>query len=285
MEKIKLSLLFITIIASSLHAQKHTPPALFAAIAHMDSVTFDAFNAHNTDLLKNVFSENVRFYNDGSGTTDYTQTMTSFHAMFEQTKDIRRELVPGSLQVYNVKDYGAIEEGDHRFIHMENGQTITGLFHFITIWQLEQGNWKMTEVVSLGHHTSANAHKEGLYPEIAHADSLLFQGFNTKKIKVLQNTLDSGLLLYQDNTGLRNYAQTIDAFLALFKKDYTLTRTLVPGTRAVYPLGENGAIETGQHSFCHTENKKEECSTFKFVNIWQKKDGQWKITRLFTYDH
>ncbi len=285
MDKIKLGLLIIILTSSSLRAQKHTSPVLFASIAHMDSVTFNAFNAHNADLLKTVFSESVRFYNDGGGMSGYAQTMTSFQSMFERTKDIRRELVPGSLQVYPVKDYGAIEEGDHRFIHTENGETITGIFHFITVWKLEQGNWKMTEVVSVGHHTSENAHKEALYPEIAHADSLLFKAFNTQKTAVLQDMFDPGLLLYQDNTGLRYYAETIDAFKALFKKDYTLTRTLAPGTMMVYPLGNDGAIETGSHTFCHTENGKEDCATFKFVNIWKKEAGQWKINCLLTYDH
>ncbi len=38
-------------------------------------------------------------------------------------------------------------------------------------------------------------------------------------------------------------------------------------------------------SFCHVENGKNECGTFRFVHIWQKKDGEWKISRAISYSH
>ncbi|MNC99919.1 hypothetical protein D3C83_183680 [compost metagenome] len=53
----------------------------------------------------------------------------------------------------------------------------------------------------------------------------------------------------------------------------------------MYPIPGYGAMEVGVHRFCHVENGKEDCGNFKFVHIWQKKDGQWKITRVVSYDH
>ena len=64
-----------------------------------------------------------------------------------------------------------------------------------------------------------------------------------------------------------------------------LKRELLKGSMEVYPIKDYGAIQTGKHMFCHTENGKLDCGTFKFVQTWQKKNGEWKVTRIITYDH
>ena len=124
-----------------------------------------------------------------------------------------------------------------------------------------------------------------LYETIIKQDSALFSAFNTRNINALQNYFTLNLEIYQDNTGLRNYDQSIHAFTGLFKMDYVLTRTPVLPTIEVYAIKDYGAIETGQHTFCHTENGMLQCATFKFVHIWESKDGQWKIAKIITYDH
>lgn len=126
---------------------------------------------------------------------------------------------------------------------------------------------------------------DDLYKEIARQDSLQFAAFNGRDLAGLMAFFDPGLELYQDNVGVRNYQQTHDAFGDLFKKDYVLTRKLVPGSMEVYPIEGYGAIETGQHVFSHTENGQFESATFKFMQIWQKKDGVWRVTREVTYGH
>ena len=124
-----------------------------------------------------------------------------------------------------------------------------------------------------------------LYETITKQDSLLFVAFNAKNITGLKSFFTDKLEVYQDNTGLRNYGQTIEAFTGLFKMEYTLTRTPIIKSIEVYPIKNYGAIETGQHTFCHTENNKLECATFKFVDIWEQKDGQWKLSKIITYGH
>jgi ketosteroid isomerase-like protein len=124
-----------------------------------------------------------------------------------------------------------------------------------------------------------------LFNEIAHLDSLQFGAFNARNLDTLMNYFDNSLELYQDNTGVRNFDQTKQAFGRLFKMDYVLTRKLVPGTMEVYPIRDYGAIETGQHIFSHIENGKLQASTYKFMQIWQKKDGDWRVTREITYGH
>jgi hypothetical protein len=124
-----------------------------------------------------------------------------------------------------------------------------------------------------------------LFRNIATQDSLLFAAFNSRDLDRMKAYFSEDLEVYQDNVGVRSYEETIAAFGELFKKDYVLTRQLVDGSLEVYPIKDFGAIETGKHTFSHIENGKLEAATFKFVHIWEKKDGCWKITRLITYDH
>ena len=71
--------------------------------------------------------------------------------MFATTPDIHRDLVQGSLEVYPIKDYGAIELGVHRFCHKENGQDDCGSFKFVMVWRKIGETWKVSRVISYGH--------------------------------------------------------------------------------------------------------------------------------------
>ncbi|MFN8256160.1 MAG: nuclear transport factor 2 family protein [Bacteroidales bacterium] len=126
---------------------------------------------------------------------------------------------------------------------------------------------------------------QALYDTIKKQDSLLFVAFNARNFEKFKNFFTPELVIYQDNTGVRNYKQSMEAFQSLFKGNYILTRNLVGETLEVYPIKDFGAIETGQHTFCHTENGKPDCGTFKFVHIWEFKKGEWKIVKIITYNH
>ena len=124
---------------------------LYKEIAHMDSVLFDAYNSHNADKLSTLFSDDLEFYHDLGGLTNQTQNMEAFKNNFAKNNGLRRDLVPGSLEVYPVKDYGAIEIGAHTFCHIENGKRDCGTFKFVMIWQKKNSEWKISRVVSYGH--------------------------------------------------------------------------------------------------------------------------------------
>jgi hypothetical protein len=124
-----------------------------------------------------------------------------------------------------------------------------------------------------------------LYDTIASQDSMLFAAFNTRNLEKLKTFFADNLEVYQDNIGVRSYEESLNAFRGLFSQDYILTRHLVKESLEVYPIKDFGAIETGSHTFCHTENGNLECGTFKFVHIWQIQNGRWKITRIITYGH
>ena len=124
-----------------------------------------------------------------------------------------------------------------------------------------------------------------LYHTIYLQDSLLFAAFNSRDFEKFKSFFSPDLEIYQDNTGVRDYNQSMEAFRGLFQGKSILTRQLIRESLEVHPIKDFGAIETGQHTFCHDENGKPDCGTFKFVHIWKYQDGSWKITRIITYNH
>ena len=117
----------------------------------MDSVMFDAFNTQNLDVLKTLFADNVEFYHDRGGLGNYDTTIAAFKNNFAQGLDLKRELVKGTLEIYPIPGFGAVEMGVHTFTHKENGKDVVGSFKFVHTWQLKDGSWKVTRVVSVGH--------------------------------------------------------------------------------------------------------------------------------------
>lgn len=124
---------------------------LYNAITQMDSLLFDAFNKRNLEIQKDIFATDLEFYHDKGGLTNYSQTIESTRRLFSQDNGLRRTLIPGSLQVYPVKDYGAIQLGRHRFCHQEGGKEDCGTFAFVHIWRKTAGGWKLARVVSYDH--------------------------------------------------------------------------------------------------------------------------------------
>ncbi len=123
------------------------------------------------------------------------------------------------------------------------------------------------------------------YNEIARMDSVMFEAFNTQNMFKFKSLFTEDLEWFQDNGGLIPYETVFTNFENTFKKDFKLKRTLVPGTLEVHPIKNYGAIEIGSHQFRHFENGKEEIGTFKFLMIWKKENGLWRISRVVSYDH
>jgi hypothetical protein len=114
---------------------------------------FAAFNRHDADQLQTFFAEDLEFYHDRGGLADFKKTMDGFRSLFEQNKTtgLNRQLVPGSLEVYPIPGYGAVDAHLHRFCHVENGKDDCGTFKNLMVWRLKDGQWKVTRVVSYDH--------------------------------------------------------------------------------------------------------------------------------------
>jgi hypothetical protein len=124
-----------------------------------------------------------------------------------------------------------------------------------------------------------------LYEEIAQQDAALFGAYNAHDLPRMMSFFAKDVEFYHDKDGLVRYADIEAGFRNLFARNDGLRRDLVPGSMKVYPMGKDGAIETGAHRFCHVENGKDDCGVFQFANVWRKIDGRWQITRLLSYDH
>ncbi|MDB5115927.1 MAG: hypothetical protein JWQ79_1419 [Mucilaginibacter sp.] len=146
-------LLFAGITARAQNGQRHFDQQLYNTILHMDSVCFDAFNNRDLETMKKMFTQDVEFYNDNGTITNYDETIKAFGRLFKESKvnGLKRELIKSSLEVYPLKNFGAIEVGVHKFTHMENGKEEVGMLKFTEIWQYKNGEWKMTRVISYNH--------------------------------------------------------------------------------------------------------------------------------------
>lgn len=148
----KIALFLLLACAFTAAAAKPQDPALYAEIEKADAELFAAFNAHDADRLGTFFAEDLEFYHDLGGLQRYKDVIEGFRSsMARKDNDLRRELVPGSLKVYPIPNFGAMQLGSHKFCHTENGKLECGVFDFAHVWQKKDGKWKVTRVLSFGH--------------------------------------------------------------------------------------------------------------------------------------
>ena len=122
---------------------------LYDTIVHMDSLYFDTYNNCKLDKMSELMSDDLEFYHDKGGFD------TSKNSVLEGIKKnicgkVRRELAKGSIEVYPIHNYGAVEIGYHHFYNNTSPADVTPKdSKFIVIWKKEAGNWKMSRVISL----------------------------------------------------------------------------------------------------------------------------------------
>ena len=128
---------------------------LFRTIAALDTAVFDAFNRCDLEKLGPYFAEDLEFYHDKGGVTRTRQGLVESVKQYICGK-VRRELVAGTLEVYPMEGYGAIETGVHRFYHPGKDDVETpGEAKFVHLWQKKDGVWQITRVLSFDHHPLA----------------------------------------------------------------------------------------------------------------------------------
>ena len=122
---------------------------LYNSIVHMDSVLFGAYNICDLPTMADCFSENIEFYHDKGG------LMTNKDSIMAATKrnicgKVTRVLIKGSIEVYPIAGYGAIEMGQHYFINnQEPLPTHPSIGKFVHTWKNENGKWRLARVISL----------------------------------------------------------------------------------------------------------------------------------------
>lgn len=127
--------------------------ALFQIISAQDTALFDAVNSCNLPKVKSMFAEDVEFYHDRVD-PQYGREIVVENIMKNLCGQVQRELVAGSLEVYPIHNYGAVEIGVHRFHHPgAKDHDVLGEAKFIHLWRLKDGSWQITRVISYDHGT------------------------------------------------------------------------------------------------------------------------------------
>ena len=131
---------------------------LTSEIKALDTKLFDAYNRCELDTFAALFDPKVAFYHDKGGATFDRDTVVSNTRKYICGK-VRRDLIPTTFHVYPIKDYGAIEEGEHRFCELATGRC-EGIAKFIIVWTKQSSAWRITNVLSYGHRAATLAEQQ-----------------------------------------------------------------------------------------------------------------------------
>jgi ketosteroid isomerase-like protein len=124
---------------------------LFQTITRQDARLFDAIDRCDMAAVTSMWAEDAEFYHDKTG------LMTGRKSIVDSIRNnlcgkVKRQLVPGTLEVYPMQGYGAVEIGVHRFYHPgEKDRDVVGEAKFIHLWRFRDGNWQITRVISFDH--------------------------------------------------------------------------------------------------------------------------------------
>jgi hypothetical protein len=130
-------------------ASSNTPvTSLYDSIVMMDTKWEDAYNNCKLDIMEDLISEDLEFYHDQGG------LLTSKKKLNEALKNnicgkVKRELKSGSIEVYEIKGYGAVEMGLHGFLNINKEGPPDHYAKFVHLWKRENGKWRITRVISL----------------------------------------------------------------------------------------------------------------------------------------
>ena len=141
-------------LAAALLAAPAPLPAdtLTKEIRALDAKVFDAYNRCDLPAFSSYFDPKVAFYHDTGGATFDRDAMVD-GVRKNICGKVKRELIPSTFRVYPIKDYGAIEEGEHRFCELATGHC-GDIAKFVMIWTKQGGAWSITNVLSYGHRAA-----------------------------------------------------------------------------------------------------------------------------------
>lgn len=138
--------------------------AMADALAEMDQILFRViFDTCDVGTLAGLLTDDFEFYHDKWGmiADSGAKFVANVKDGCERQKTgenflSRRELIPGSLVVYPLNNYGAIQMGEHRFYRLTKGKPdeLTETAKFTNVWKKEGDRWKLARVLSYDHKDS-----------------------------------------------------------------------------------------------------------------------------------
>jgi len=136
------------------------PPALAQAIAARDARLFGVmFEQCDPAALADLVTGDMEFYHDKGGRMAHDAFLADYAkgCAAKTAPDAwrsRRELIAGSMKVYAIPGFGAVEEGGHVFYERKGDgpERLAGKARFSILWKLEpDGQWRMARTFSIDH--------------------------------------------------------------------------------------------------------------------------------------
>mgnify|MGYP002783412675 CR=1 FL=1 len=160
--KKQLVTIFFFLTTFSAFAQIDKNSDLYKSILTKDSLLFEVgFNHCDIKQFENLLSDNLKFYHDKDGISDKTKFLTDLKNGIcnnQTNRQVQRFLVKESTEIFplykNGVLYGAVQNGEHKFSEKRESQG--GIAKFTNVWQLENGEWKLTTSFSFDHQADEN---------------------------------------------------------------------------------------------------------------------------------
>lgn len=121
-----------------------------------------------------------------------------------------------------------------------------------------------------------------LHAEIIEMDTLLFDvAFNQSDAAAFRRIISEDVEFYDDRYGLNvSNDNKIKSLIGKQTRSQKVTRKLNSCT--IDKLGDFGAVQLGEHTFYSNDIPQVKG---KFIHIWERKNKDWKLKRVVSYEH
>ncbi len=137
-----------------------------AQVRQFDSGYWKAFNECEVKKMAAMNTDDLEFYHDRGGVEKGVALFSEAIAKNicgQPGVRVRREAVADSIRFYPMRDggklYGAIVSGEHAFYRIPKGgkEVMTGQARFTHMLLLQDGQWKVSRVLSFDHGPARKA--------------------------------------------------------------------------------------------------------------------------------
>ncbi|AXG71941.1 hypothetical protein KORDIASMS9_04199 [Kordia sp. SMS9] len=255
MKNYAMTMLFLGIFFFTNHTlaqttETGTQNTLEETILALDAQFWNVYNSCDVTNFKKFLTEDLEFYHDKGGLTETSEKLVEMMEnglCADPNMKLRREAVKGTVNVFPLHNYGAIITGEHLFYLTENGtaERLVESAKFTHVWQNENGNWRMSRVLSYDHQeTHSNKNRLSVPISIKMAKALVgtYKAPNTGTVSI-----------FMENNELRMKAGEMNAVLhanldgSFFIKDAPIRISFTKDTKGKatgFTVYENGkAVE------------------------------------------
>ena len=145
--------------AASQPHQADESESLREAIIRADSLRYVAYNGEDVDGFTSFLADDVEVFHDRFSAMQGRQAVrSSLASVFERPGRVRRELVPGSLEVYPLADSAAVQLSDNHFYEVapDGSERLARIAKLIVFWRFAEGQWTAFKLASFDHRPAAS---------------------------------------------------------------------------------------------------------------------------------